>query len=69
MVRSPMIEEDNYEKLLEVFWRNVDPLTPNRQFCDVGSQYRTAIFTTMKLKNDWGKNLRKHSVSVSKSPS
>jgi peptide-methionine (S)-S-oxide reductase len=33
-----------YEKLLEVFWRNVDPLTPNRQFCDVGSQYRTAIF-------------------------
>src|SRR5215510_14062648 len=23
-----------YEKLLEVFWRNVDPLTPNRQFCD-----------------------------------
>ena len=33
-----------YEKLLEVFWRNVDPLTPNRQFCDIGSQYRTAIF-------------------------
>ena len=33
-----------YEKLLEVFWRNVDPLTANRQFCDVGSQYRTAIF-------------------------
>ena len=33
-----------YEKLLEVFWRNVDPLTPNRQFCDAGSQYRTAIF-------------------------
>ena len=33
-----------YEKLLEVFWRNIDPLTPNRQFCDVGSQYRTAIF-------------------------
>lgn len=33
-----------YEKLLDVFWRNVDPLTPNRQFCDGGSQYRTAIF-------------------------
>jgi peptide-methionine (S)-S-oxide reductase len=33
-----------YEKLLDVFWRNVDPLTANRQFCDVGSQYRTAIF-------------------------
>jgi peptide-methionine (S)-S-oxide reductase len=33
-----------YEKLLDVFWRNIDPLTPNRQFCDVGSQYRSAIF-------------------------
>jgi peptide-methionine (S)-S-oxide reductase len=33
-----------YERLLDVFWRNVDPLTPNRQFCDIGSQYRTAIF-------------------------
>jgi peptide-methionine (S)-S-oxide reductase len=33
-----------YPKLLEVFWRNVDPTTPNRQFCDVGEQYGTAIF-------------------------
>jgi len=33
-----------YAKLLDVFWHNVDPLTPNRQFCDGGSQYRTAIF-------------------------
>ncbi len=34
----------NYEKLLEVFWVNVDPTVKDRQFCDVGSQYRTAIF-------------------------
>jgi peptide-methionine (S)-S-oxide reductase len=34
----------SYEKLLEVFWYNVDPLTPNAQFCDHGSQYRSAIF-------------------------
>ncbi|MDQ3244429.1 MAG: peptide-methionine (S)-S-oxide reductase MsrA [Gemmatimonadota bacterium] len=34
----------SYAKLLEVFWRNIDPLTPNRQFCDAGSQYRSAIF-------------------------
>ncbi|MBI2361475.1 MAG: peptide-methionine (S)-S-oxide reductase MsrA, partial [Deltaproteobacteria bacterium] len=34
----------SYEKLLEVFWRNIDPLTPNAQFCDAGSQYRTAVF-------------------------
>src|SRR6266404_9682201 len=33
-----------YQKLLEVFWRNIDPLTPNAQFCDHGSQYRSAIF-------------------------
>jgi peptide-methionine (S)-S-oxide reductase len=33
-----------YAKLVEVFWRNVDPVTPNRQFCDGGSQYRSAIF-------------------------
>lgn len=35
----------SYEKLLEVFWVNIDPTTPNRQFCDVGNQYRTAIFS------------------------
>ena len=34
----------SYEKLLDVFWHNVDPTVKNRQFCDVGSQYRTAIF-------------------------
>lgn len=33
-----------YEKLLDVFWHNVDPLTRDAQFCDHGSQYRTAIF-------------------------
>jgi len=34
----------SYEKLLDVFWHNIDPTVRNRQFCDVGSQYRTAIF-------------------------
>jgi len=34
----------SYQKLLEAFWRNVDPITPNAQFCDHGSQYRSAIF-------------------------
>lgn len=33
-----------YEKLLDVFWRNIDPTVANRQFCDVGDQYRSAIF-------------------------
>jgi peptide-methionine (S)-S-oxide reductase len=34
----------SYEKLLEVYWHNVDPLSANGQFCDRGSQYRAAIF-------------------------
>jgi peptide-methionine (S)-S-oxide reductase len=33
-----------YRTLLEVFWRNIDPTTRDRQFCDVGSQYRSAVF-------------------------
>ena len=33
-----------YEQLLDVFWRNVDPTVVDRQFCDVGNQYRTGIF-------------------------
>jgi peptide-methionine (S)-S-oxide reductase len=34
----------SYPKLLDAFWRNVDPITPNAQFCDHGNQYRSAIF-------------------------
>jgi peptide-methionine (S)-S-oxide reductase len=33
-----------YMKLLDVFWHNIDPTVQNQQFCDIGSQYRTAIF-------------------------
>jgi peptide-methionine (S)-S-oxide reductase len=33
-----------YERLLDVFWHNIDPITANRQFCDTGTQYRSAIF-------------------------
>ena len=32
-----------YDRLLAVFWRNVDPITPDAQFCDHGHQYRSAI--------------------------
>ena len=34
----------SYEKLLDVFWRNVDPTQKDGQFCDHGPHYRTAIF-------------------------
>ncbi|MDQ6954743.1 MAG: peptide-methionine (S)-S-oxide reductase MsrA [Mariprofundaceae bacterium] len=37
-------EKVSYETLLGVYWRNSDPTTANRQFCDVGSQYRPGIF-------------------------
>lgn len=34
----------SYATLLDVFWRNIDPYTRDRQFCDGGSQYRAGIF-------------------------
>lgn len=36
--------EVSYDQLLEVFWHNIDPTNGNGQFCDTGSQYRSAIF-------------------------
>lgn len=35
----------SYEKLLEYFWRTIDPTVKDRQFCDIGHSYRSAIFT------------------------
>jgi methionine-S-sulfoxide reductase len=37
-------EKISYEKLLEVFWMNIDPTAVDRQFVDVGHQYRAAVF-------------------------
>jgi len=37
-------EKVSYEQLLDVFWRNIDPLDRGGQFCDRGLQYRSAIF-------------------------
>ena len=36
--------KSRYEKLLDVFWRNIDPFVKDRQFCDSGDMYRTGIF-------------------------
>jgi len=37
-------EKVTYQQLLDVFWKNIDPTTPDQQFCDHGDQYRSAIF-------------------------
>jgi peptide-methionine (S)-S-oxide reductase len=37
-------QQVSYEQLVEYFWRTIDPTTKDRQFCDAGSPYRTAIF-------------------------
>jgi peptide-methionine (S)-S-oxide reductase len=34
----------SYQKLVDTFWHNIDPVVMNRQFCDIGEQYRSAIF-------------------------
>jgi peptide-methionine (S)-S-oxide reductase len=34
----------SYSALLTVFWHNIDPTVTDRQFCDVGNQYRAAVF-------------------------
>ena len=34
----------SYDKLLDVFWHNVDPVDAGGQFCDRGASYRTAVF-------------------------
>lgn len=34
----------SYQQLLDVFWKNVDPLDGGGQFCDRGDQYRSAVF-------------------------
>ncbi len=34
----------SYQELLDVFWRNVDPVDARGQFCDKGDQYRSAVF-------------------------
>ena len=49
----------SYEKLLDAFWHNIDPLTPNGQFCDFGEQYRTAIFYNDETQKRLAENSKK----------
>ena len=47
----------SYERLLEVFWRNIDPTDPYGQFADRGGQYKTAVF----YLNEWQRELAEES--------
>lgn len=49
----------SYQEILSIFWKNIDPLDPEGQFCDRGNSYRTAIFFT----NDIQKELAERSKS------
>lgn len=42
----------SYDRLLTVFWHNIDPTVKDRQFCDVGHQYRSAIFYTSEAQRE-----------------
>jgi len=43
-------EKISYAELLEVFWKNIDPVAVNRQFCDSGTQYRSGIYYQNELQ-------------------
>ena len=40
----------SYAKLLNVYWKNIDPVAVDRQFCDSGSQYRSGIYYLNKAQ-------------------
>lgn len=42
----------SYPQLLDYFWHHVDPTVQDRQFCDIGNQYRTAIFYQNDAEKD-----------------
>ena len=47
---DPAVQQ--YETLLDIFWKNIDPLDPRGQFCDKGSQYAAGIFTVTQAQED-----------------
>lgn len=47
-----------YAQLVEYFWRSIDPTEKDKQFCDVGSQYRTGIY--------WGSDAERSTAEASR---
>lgn len=52
-------QQVSYQRLLDVYWRNVDPLDAGGQFCDRGQQYRSAIFVHSPRQRDLAEASRK----------
>jgi len=50
----------SYDKLLDYFWRHIDPTVKDRQFCDAGSQYRSGIY----FQNQEEEKLARQSLAV-----
>ncbi|MCB2181734.1 MAG: peptide-methionine (R)-S-oxide reductase MsrB [Desulfobulbaceae bacterium] len=53
-------EKISYDKLLDVFWHQIDPTDPNGQFVDRGREYSTAIFYHDSRQKQLAENSRKN---------
>jgi peptide-methionine (S)-S-oxide reductase len=58
----------SYGQLLDAFWHDIDPLVKDRQFCDVGNEYRTAIFVHDEEQGRLAKESRKRVEAQLKAP-
>jgi peptide-methionine (S)-S-oxide reductase len=54
----------SYNRLLAVFWRNIDPTDQEGQFCDRGSQYRSAIFYHNEQQRQQALAAKKHLIQI-----
>ena len=58
----------SYKQLLTYYWRHVDPTVKDRQFCDYGHQYRTAIFVRTEEERKLAEESKKQVEAELKQP-
>ena len=58
----------SYPQLLDYFWRHIDPTVRNRQFCDVGTQYRSGIYWQNEVERKAAESSRDALLASSKLP-
>ena len=56
----------SYNSLLKYFWTNIDPTVQNRQFCDTGEQYRSAVFYLNEQQHQAAKQSKENLLSTGK---